>query len=56
MVENNEGILIYLPQEGRDIGLTNKIRYINLENGLDNVDANLTLGFRDDERYMTLQL
>ena len=51
MVKNGEGIIIYLPQEGRDIGLTNKIRAYKLqEDGLDTVDANFTLGFRDDER------
>ena len=51
MVKNDEGIIIYLPQEGRDIGLTNKIRAYKLqEDGLDTVDANFTLGFRDDER------
>ncbi len=51
LAKNGEGILIYLSQEGRNIGLTNKLRSYNLqEQGLDTVDANLTLGFEEDER------
>lgn len=45
------GIVLYLAQEGRGLGLANKMRtYQMQDDGLDTVDANTTLGFDDDER------
>ncbi len=49
--ERGGGVLLYMSQEGRDIGLANKLRaYALQEQGLDTVDADQVLGFGSDER------
>ncbi len=52
LIQKNKGVIVYLRQEGRGIGLVNKLKAYELQaKGLDTVQANVHLGFEPDERH-----
>lgn len=56
-IQDNGGIIIYLRQEGRNIGIINKLKaYALQENGLDTVQANLRLGLPADDRDFSVAI
>ena len=55
MMSNDGGILLYMPEEGRNIGLLNKLRSYEFQfHGIDTIDANYALGFDADKEDMKM--